>query len=153
MARSLNRAKRSGWTASAEGRAARARENLHGLSIRIAPSSEEIARQQRMLAEVKACPAFDAPGFLPEFEAQLARGEALEYKARKIRSWRVALGLAEAASPERVAIAQRLERSRKGQLARHGIDRGTYQAGLDRLNAAQASRPLKPPSPARKTEE
>lgn len=151
MGRNLNHAKRSGGTASAEGRSARSRENLHGLSLQIAPSSAQIAEQQRLLAEVKASPAFNAPAFLPEFEAQLARGEAIEHKTRKIRSWRVSVGLLAAASPEQVAIARRLERSRKGLLARHGIDRGTFKAGLDRLDAAQASRPLKPPT--RKIEE
>lgn len=146
MGRPLDHTKRSGWTASAEGRSARSRENLHGLTLQIAPSSAQIAEQQRLLAEVKACPAFNAPAFLPEFEAQLARGQSLDYLARKIRSWRVSVGLLEAARPEQVAIARRLERSRKGQLARHGIDRGTFKAGLDRLDAAQASRPLKPPT-------
>lgn len=151
MARPLNHAKRDGYSASAASRRAEALERQVGLSAQIAPSPNTIAHYQAQLAEVEAHPDFTAPAFLPTFRERLAAGVALQFHARKIHGWRVVLGLAAPCSPERVAAAKRAERRHKGQLARHGVDRGTFKAGLARLDAVQAARPLKPPT--RKIEE
>ncbi len=145
MTSRLNHARRNGWSASAEGRQSRAEESLHGLGYNIPASPSTIAHYQAQLAEIKAHPDWTPPAFLPRLEAQLASGVNVHGPARRIQRWCVALGIVEH-DPRRAEEAARARRAAQGRPARHGIDRGTFKAGLARLDAAQASRPLKPPT-------
>jgi hypothetical protein len=152
MGRNLNHERRNGWSASAAGRSNAARAELEGQYSTIAVAPETRAWYQRALAEIKVHPAFVAPPFLANLEHQLATMPNILGATRQINMWRVKLGIV-AHDPRRAAEAERARRLANGRKARAGFERGTFKAGLARLDAVQAARPLKPPSAPRKIEE